>query len=151
MSTSPSENAWNRFLRPHFTWRRLLLFAVVVLAGLGWAYPVGVSNSAPGSQLAESSRLVVVGTDQGVGQGATLHGTLVAGRLKPGLHGARVLSDRDCAPDAAGISHCLNELDLGESVITIRHHHRMNEVPCLRPGETVRVVDEATYTEQKGS
>jgi hypothetical protein len=65
-------------------------------------------------------------------------------RVKGVLPGARtqatVVSDRNCAPDTEGISHCTNALRLsGERLLTVRHPHRMMEVPCLEPGERVWV------------
>ncbi len=71
--------------------------------------------------------------------------TLVEGILPPAAAEARVLTDEDCAPDAAGVSHCLNRLDVDGSEVAVRHSHRMHEVACLRPGETVRLIDRATY------
>ena len=53
---------------------------------------------------------------------------------------ATVVSDRNCAPDAQGISRCTNALRVsGNHVLTVRHPHRMMEVPCLEPGERVWV------------
>ena len=54
---------------------------------------------------------------------------------------AEVLSDTDCAPDERMVSRCRNELKLatGEKVV-VRHPHDMREVPCLAPGERVRLV-----------
>ena len=52
-----------------------------------------------------------------------------------------VLSDTECAPDQDSISHCRNEVRLADgSRIVLRHPHRMADVPCLAPGETVRLV-----------
>jgi hypothetical protein len=52
-----------------------------------------------------------------------------------------VLSDEDCAADAMGISNCLNRIRLEDGrTIAVRHPHDMREVPCLAPGEPVRVV-----------
>ncbi len=53
---------------------------------------------------------------------------------------ATVLSDEDCQPDADGVSHCRNRLRLpGGRELTVRHPHRMADVPCMTPGERVRV------------
>lgn len=53
---------------------------------------------------------------------------------------AKVLTDTECTPDAAGVSHCRNELRMRDgSVVVARHAHRMAEVPCLSPGEQVLV------------
>jgi hypothetical protein len=51
-----------------------------------------------------------------------------------------VLTDEQCQPDAAGVSHCLNTIRLTSGqTIAVRHPHRMSEVPCLAPGERVTV------------
>jgi hypothetical protein len=51
-----------------------------------------------------------------------------------------VLTDKQCQPDGAGISHCLNAIRLASGqTITVRHPHRMSDVPCLTPGEHVSV------------
>ena len=52
-----------------------------------------------------------------------------------------VLSDTECAPDEDSISHCRNEVRLADGkTIVLRHPHRMADVPCLAPGETVRLL-----------
>ncbi len=54
---------------------------------------------------------------------------------------ATVLTDTNCMPDQAGISHCHNALRLADgSTITVRHDHDMRRYPCFTAGETVRVV-----------
>ncbi len=53
---------------------------------------------------------------------------------------AEVLTDEECAPDSAGISHCRNVLRLEDGrTIVVRHPHDMRLVPCLTPGEGVVV------------
>jgi hypothetical protein len=65
---------------------------------------------------------------------------LIAGTLPKGATTATVLTDEDCAPDQHGVSHCRNQLRLaGGRTITVRHPHRMMDVPCMTPGEDVRV------------
>ena len=65
---------------------------------------------------------------------------LVKGTLPGGFVEATVLTDEDCAPDRHGVSHCRNKLRLPNGkTITVRHPHRMHDVPCMTPGETVRV------------
>jgi hypothetical protein len=65
---------------------------------------------------------------------------LLAGRLPAGVVTATVLTDEDCAPDAQGVSHCRNKLRLPSGkTIEVRHPHRMHDVPCMTPGESVRV------------
>lgn len=65
---------------------------------------------------------------------------LLSGKLPAGVVNATVLTDEDCAPDAEGVSHCRNKLRLpGGQTIEVRHPHRMHDVPCMTPGESVRV------------
>jgi hypothetical protein len=71
--------------------------------------------------------------------GTMLRTRLVSGRL-PSAQIATVRTDEDCAPDEAGISHCLNKLELADgSHIVVRHSHDMNRIPCLSPGEQVNI------------
>lgn len=52
-----------------------------------------------------------------------------------------VLTDTDCAPDAAMVSRCRNEIRLGDgSTVVLRHPHDMRTIPCLAPGERVSLV-----------
>jgi hypothetical protein len=125
-----------------FTRPGTLFLALLVVLATGWAHRIASTPS-------EAQRTVVVGLTERPSTPGELHGMLVEGTLPEGVRDAEVLSDRDCAPDPDGISHCLNELALGETRITIRHHRRMAEVPCLRPGETVTVMDAATYAERR--
>lgn len=73
--------------------------------------------------------------------GGVLHVWLLRGKLPSKAVEARVLTDEECEPDAAGISRCLNQLLMpsGETLV-VRHPHDMSIVPCLSPGERVRVV-----------
>lgn len=49
-----------------------------------------------------------------------------------------VTSDTTCQPDALGLSHCHNGIDLAKGVhITVINTHLMRRYRCLRPGETV--------------
>ena len=70
-----------------------------------------------------------------------LSSMLEGGRMPGGPTTGEVLSDTDCTPDANSISHCRNEVRLpGGATVVLRHPHRMANVPCLAPGETVRLV-----------
>ena len=52
-----------------------------------------------------------------------------------------VLSDTECTPGKDMISRCRNELRLADgSTVVLRHPHKMADIPCLAPGETVRLV-----------
>lgn len=59
-----------------------------------------------------------------------------------------MLTDTNCEPDADGVSHCLNDLQIGNIIVTVRHHHQMHAVPCLSPGETVTLMSFAEYAAQ---
>jgi hypothetical protein len=68
----------------------------------------------------------------------TLHAGLEEGQLPAGPVMAVVLTDEECEPDAQGVSHCRNEVQLpsGKTVV-LRHPHDMMQVECLAPGEEV--------------
>lgn len=73
--------------------------------------------------------------------GEAMRAVLVRGALPAGATAATVTSDEDCAPDARGVSHCLNRLLLpGGRKLVVRHPHRMAEVPCMTPDERVRIL-----------
>ncbi|HSP72353.1 MAG TPA: hypothetical protein VLN26_08290 [Gaiellaceae bacterium] len=66
-------------------------------------------------------------------------------RLRSGAAPARavsgtVVTDESCAPDAAGVSHCRNDIRLASGrTISVTHDHPMASIPCLSPGERVTV------------
>ena len=70
-----------------------------------------------------------------------LSSMLESGNMPAGPTNGEVLSDTECAPDAKSVSRCRNEVRLpGGETIVLRHPHKMADVPCLAPGETVRLV-----------
>lgn len=70
-----------------------------------------------------------------------LHAKLVSGRMPASPVTATVLTDEQCQPDAQGISHCLNRMRLADGTeLEVRHPHDMTKVPCLAPGEQVRLL-----------
>ena len=69
-----------------------------------------------------------------------LRASLLAGRLPRAIQQATVLTDENCTPDTEGVSHCINVLQVGRQQISLRHNHKMSEVPCLSPGEEVNVM-----------
>ena len=72
---------------------------------------------------------------------SALSALLERGRMPDGPTTAEVMTDTDCAPDAAMVSRCRNEVRLPDgSRMVLRHPHDMSEVPCLAPGERVRLV-----------
>ena len=72
--------------------------------------------------------------------GGLLMASLEQGKLPAKATRATVLTDANCQPDQDGVSHCLNELNFGSARVVVRHHHKMNEVPCLTPGEEVNIL-----------
>jgi hypothetical protein len=54
---------------------------------------------------------------------------------------ADVMTDTNCAPDAEMISRCRNVMRLADGrQIVLRHPHDMTKIPCLAPGERVRLI-----------
>ncbi|MGE5357682.1 MAG: hypothetical protein ACM3NQ_01605 [Bacteroidales bacterium] len=74
----------------------------------------------------------------------SISATLIEGSLPKTRVMAEVLTDTECSPDANMISRCRNEMRLsnGEKIV-VRHPHDMRHIPCLAPGEKVRLVPTA--------
>jgi len=112
------------------------------------AVPHFIDVKAPGDP-----RTVVVGgmTDSLPGtsnEAGYLMTNLRSGQLPDDATTATVLTDTNCEPDADGTSHCLNDLQIGNVVVTVQHHHQMHSVPCLSPGETVTLMPFEQYAAQ---
>lgn len=70
-----------------------------------------------------------------------LSAMLEAGELPAEPTMATVVTDTDCVPDEEMVSRCRNELQLEDGrTIVLRHPHDMRDVPCLAPGEQVRLL-----------
>jgi hypothetical protein len=70
-----------------------------------------------------------------------LSALLEHGAMPVGAMTAEVLTDTDCAPDERMISHCRNVVRLQDGhELVLRHPHDMSRVPCLAPGERIRLV-----------
>ena len=125
--------------------RQAILAAAI--AGLPLAIVVIVQHATgPGANRAPApvaTRTLLVSADrmpQPSRVNAPLHSLRVSGLLPQRGTTGTVLSDERCAPDARGVSHCLNEIRLASGrVLRIRHPHRMTEVACLSPGEHITV------------
>ena len=80
------------------------------------------------------------GTPEVSKPGEPLQTFVIKGKAPAAQTEGTVLSDENCAPDARGISHCHNriQMDTGGE-LTVVHSHRMANVPCLSPGERVLV------------
>lgn len=115
--------------------------AVALLVGAGDDAVKPGATAVPHFQTA-TLRQVVITTDAQVsrGQGPVLV-QMAGGTIPAGVTQLTVLTDENCAPDAEGVSHCLNRVRFtspqGTGEAMLRHHHRMAEEPCLAPGETV--------------
>ena len=71
----------------------------------------------------------------------TLSAMLAEGKLPARPTMGTVLTDTDCVPDEQMISRCRNEVMLEDGDrIVLRHPHDMAKVPCLAPGEQVRLL-----------
>jgi hypothetical protein len=120
----------------------LAVAAIVVgLAACGGGESLSSSSIGAHATPGEVARTVVVFDREPASPSpspTTLHAGLEEGQLPAGAVEATVLTDEDCAPDAQGISHCRNEVQLasGQTVV-LRHPHNMQLVPCLAPGEEV--------------
>jgi hypothetical protein len=95
-------------------------------------------------------RTVVIGSDKETlpnmsGTDGILMATLVSGQLPSEATRAIVRTDSNCQPDPEGVSHCLNQLEIGSQTILLRHDHKMSITPCLTPGETVYVMSLKQY------
>lgn len=119
---------------------------IVIGAALGM---VALSQRGPSSEPAERAapeavlRTLIVSDALPVAASTPngpLHALLLSGEVGATPAVATVLSDENCQPDAQGYSHCLNRLEMpGGEMVEVSHTHRMSEVPCLFPGERVRV------------
>ena len=136
------------------------LIAGATLAGaLAWSQVAPPTPAAPAQHAAALRAVVVVRPRQPTtsplvrarecrtglacenGAGGIDVAVLLAGTPPAIATTATVLTDTNCMPDPAGISHCHNVLRLADgSMITVRHDHDMRRYPCFTAGETVRVV-----------
>ena len=70
-----------------------------------------------------------------------LSAMLEEGTMPAGPMMAEVLTDSECTPDARMISRCRNVMRLANGrEIVLRHPHDMANIPCLAPGERVRLI-----------
>jgi hypothetical protein len=131
----------------------LVIVLVVIASWQRPALPAPTSHFvalSPGNQTDSERRTVIVAH---AGEGlpnfnATdklLMTSLVDGQLPSQAMQAVVQTDANCQPDQDGVSHCLNELAIGSETVVVRHHHKMSEVPCLTPGETVTLLSLDQY------
>lgn len=120
----------------------LAVGALVALAALRQTPPEGPPPGSHGVPI-PSARTVLVAAG-GLAKisvpGQALHTKRLEGAIPASATPATVLTDENCTPDASGVSHCTNRLRMDDgSELTVVHSHRMGDVPCLSPGERVRV------------
>jgi hypothetical protein len=97
----------------------------------------------------ESLRTIVIvapGEQRPALRGDDIAVDLETGTVPPGVQRATVQSDKDCAADEQGVSHCLNDLTIGRTQLAIRHRHKMMDEPCFTPTEQLNAMNVATYT-----
>jgi hypothetical protein len=135
---------------------RLLLFAGIAAAAMFVAAPLVLtgdrderaSNSATSVSehplaVPPTARTVVVSRAMPM---PSAHERRLSAMLEEGVMLARpmmadVMTDTDCAPDAQMISRCRDVMRLADGrEILLRHPHDMSKVPCLAPGERVRLI-----------
>jgi hypothetical protein len=130
----------------------LLTFFALVAVGGAWG--LLEDDTADGERYVTEHSVAVPETARTVTISATMplpsaHARRLSAMLETGVMPrepmmAEVLTDTDCAPNERMISRCRNEMQLstGETIV-VRHPHDMRDVPCLAPGERVRLVPTA--------
>jgi hypothetical protein len=119
-----------------------LIVLVTAIGNGGSAAPkAGLGNFVAGSTRTLRTVLVSTGSEPAPSHpGSRLNVLRLSGPVPSRPSAATVLTDEDCAADAQGVSHCVNRIRLAEGqTLTVRHPHRMMEVPCLSPGEHITV------------
>ncbi len=129
--------------RRHFGW---LLFGALAIAGLSSLATVLLLTYGKDTASASQQPPIPPGVsltswfDNGKGGQHVLQ---VANGAAP-LPGVRltgiVTTDTDCDPDAQGLNHCHNNIDLGNGrSIEVIHNHAMHRFPCLEPGQKLSI------------
>lgn len=133
----------------HFWLFGLVAFAAVMSVALAMAAYEGKTTASVGADaLNPAARSIVViqlGDQRPAMQPGFVQVDLIDGFVPATLATGVVRSDTDCAPDAAGVSHCRNLIEVGSRTLEIRHHHKMAEEPCFSPNETVNILSVAGY------
>lgn len=116
---------------------------LVALAAFVGSGPKPTVQADPHGNPIVNVRTILVAADDSIGisePGRQLRAVLAEGTIPTAPTMATVMSDENCAPDAQGVSHCRNRLRMEDGTeMAVTHPHRMSEVPCLSPGEQVRV------------
>ena len=137
MNTKPERKSQSR----NIGW---LLLGALAAAGLGSLATVLLLSS--GQQAASAQPAIPPGVSLTSwfenGKGGQ-HVLQIAEGAAP-LPGVRlfgtVLTDTDCDPDAQGLNHCRNNIDLGSGrSLAVIHNHAMHNYPCLEPGQKLSI------------
>jgi hypothetical protein len=114
-----------------------VLVAILLSGGSG-----GSSSPLPVAEATVRTVRVSAKPDDAVSDSPhSLRAWRVGGSIPASPTMAMVRTDEDCAPDEQGISRCLNELRLADGRrLVLRHAHSMARVPCMSPGERIRVI-----------
>jgi hypothetical protein len=134
---------------------RLLLLTFFTLVALGGAWTLLGRNSDAtkpyvsehSAVVPENARTVTVSETMPLpsAHARRLSAMLEAGAMPHEPMMAEVLTDSECAPGERMVSRCRNEMRLPDGHrIVLRHPHDMRSVPCLAPGEQVRLVPQST-------
>lgn len=133
--------------------RRILLLTFFALVAVGGAWILLGRDSAGERYVSEhpaavpeTARTVTVSARMPLpsAHARRLSAMLEAGAMPHQPMMAEVLSDTECSPDEQMVSRCRNEMQLANGDrIVVRHPHDMRDVPCLAPGERVRLVPTA--------
>lgn len=133
----------SRTLRPGALRSVVAALALAGAAG-GAMFWVAPARAAQFSASAEPSippgALIRAWTDNGEGGSYLLQ--LIGGNAPPrgATLGGAVTSDTNCTPDAQGLSHCHNGIDLDNGMrLLVVDNHAMMRHPCLKPGQRVAV------------
>lgn len=130
---------------------RILLLTFVALVAVGGAWVLLGRDPNAGERyvsehpaaVPETARTVTVSARMPLpsAHARRLSAMLEAGAMPHQPMMAEVLSDTECSPDEQMVSRCRNEMQLANGdKIVVRHPHDMRDVPCLAPGERVRLV-----------
>jgi hypothetical protein len=121
-----------------------LLLGAVAIASVGGMISLGIFYYAQQPAIAEPAVPSGANLNSWFDNGAGGRHVLQIRQGNGPVAGTRVtgtvLTDSNCDPDAQGLSHCHNIIDLGgDRRIEVVHTHLMNRHPCLAPGQRVTV------------
>ena len=130
---------------------RVLLLTFFALVAVGGAWVLHGRDLNAGERYVSEHSAAVPETARTVTVSATMpppstHARRLSAMLEAGAMPhepmiAEVLTDTECVPDEQMVSRCRNEMELANGdKIVVRHPHDMRDVPCLAPGERVRLV-----------